>query len=235
MPGGCPATPAMTSRSLSTHFSVYPERQTRPQLRITVLETSPWRCIRSQMPQDQAWLPVRVRLKVMVAGLGGFLGGTPRAAEFRSQLNGSHLFTKVFSQIKLLCGQNLCEEDPVCNSWNGKASLVILWLVVLMSMYLSMLKGQGSSCFVATSLLSTRGFPGGSEVKNLPANAGDMGLIPGFGRSPGEGNGNHSSLLAWEIPWTEELGGLQSTGLQRVRHDWAHTHTCSSSTHPHSL
>ena len=88
-----------------------------------------------------------------------------------------------------------------------------------MSMYLSMLKGQGSSCFVATSLLSTRGFPGGSEVKNLPANAGDMGLIPGFGRSPGEGNGNHSSLLAWEIPWTEELGGLQSTGLQRVRHD----------------
>ena len=37
------------------------------------------------------------------------------------------------------------------------------------------------------------GFPGGSEVKNLPANAedaGDMGLIPGLGRSPGEGNGN---------------------------------------------
>ena len=34
------------------------------------------------------------------------------------------------------------------------------------------------------------GFPGGSEVKNLPAHAGDMGLIPGLGRSPGEGNGN---------------------------------------------
>ena len=30
----------------------------------------------------------------------------------------------------------------------------------------------------------------------------------------------HSSILAWEIPWTEEPGGLQSTGLQRVRHDW---------------
>ena len=29
----------------------------------------------------------------------------------------------------------------------------------------------------------------------------------------------HSSILAWEIPWTEESGGLQSTGLQRVRHD----------------
>ena len=34
------------------------------------------------------------------------------------------------------------------------------------------------------------GFPGGSMVKNPPANAGDMGLIPGLGQSPGEGNGN---------------------------------------------
>ena len=31
----------------------------------------------------------------------------------------------------------------------------------------------------------------------------------------------HSSILAWRIPWTEEPGGLQSTGLQRVGHDWA--------------
>ena len=36
----------------------------------------------------------------------------------------------------------------------------------------------------------TVGFPGGSVVKNLPANAGDQGSIPGLGRSPGEGNGN---------------------------------------------
>ena len=37
----------------------------------------------------------------------------------------------------------------------------------------------------------------------------------------------HSSVLAWRMPWTEESGGLQSMGLQRVRHDWvtAHTHT----------
>ena len=34
------------------------------------------------------------------------------------------------------------------------------------------------------------GFPGGSVVKNPPANAGDVGLIPGLGRTPGEGNGN---------------------------------------------
>ena len=30
----------------------------------------------------------------------------------------------------------------------------------------------------------------------------------------------HSSILAWEIPWTEEPGGLQSMGSQRIRHDW---------------
>ena len=50
-------------------------------------------------------------------------------------------------------------------------------------------------------------------VQNPPANAGDMGLIPEWGRSPGEGNGNLLSILAWEIPWTEEPDGLQSKGL----------------------
>ena len=58
-------------------------------------------------------------------------------------------------------------------------------------------------------------------VKNLPAmQAGShLGLIPGLGRSHGEGNGYHSSILAWKIPYTEEPGGLQSMGSQRVRHD----------------
>ena len=59
-------------------------------------------------------------------------------------------------------------------------------------------------------------------VKNPPASAGDVrdvGLIPGLGRSPGGGHGNpDSSILAWRIPWTEEPGGLHSTGSQRVRH-----------------
>ena len=65
-------------------------------------------------------------------------------------------------------------------------------------------------------------FPGGSVVKNPPANAGaavDTGSIPGSGRFPVRGMAIHCSILAWRIPWTEELSGLQSTGLQRVRHD----------------
>ena len=59
-----------------------------------------------------------------------------------------------------------------------------------------------------------RGFPGGSVVKNLLANSGDAGLIPGSRQSLGEGNSTHSNILAREIPWTEEPGGLQSVGLQ---------------------
>ena len=57
-----------------------------------------------------------------------------------------------------------------------------------------------------------RGFPGGSDGKESACNAGDPGLIPGLGRSFGEGYGDHSSFLAWRIPWTEEPGGLQSMG-----------------------
>ena len=34
-----------------------------------------------------------------------------------------------------------------------------------------------------------------------------------------QGNATHSSILAWRIPWTEESGGLQSLGLQRLKHD----------------
>ena len=58
-------------------------------------------------------------------------------------------------------------------------------------------------------------------VKNLPTNAGDTkdeNLFPCLGRASGEGNGSPFSILAWEIPWTEEAGGLQSMGSQRVGH-----------------
>ena len=56
-------------------------------------------------------------------------------------------------------------------------------------------------------------------VKVIPASAGDVGSVPGLGRSPGvQEVATHSSILAWRIPWTEEPGGLQSKGSKRVRH-----------------
>ena len=58
-----------------------------------------------------------------------------------------------------------------------------------------------------------------AQPRRIHLNAGDLGSIPGLGRSPGEGMAIHSSILAQEIPWTEEPGGLQSMELQRVGHD----------------
>ena len=88
------------------------------------------------------------------------------------------------------------------------------------------------------------GFPDGSAGEESSCNVGDLGSIPGLGRSPGDGKGyplqysvrensmdytvhaekataTHSSTLAWTIPWTEEPGRLQSMGSQRVGGNWA--------------
>ena len=64
-------------------------------------------------------------------------------------------------------------------------------------------------------------------VKNSPLDAGDIGLSLGWEDPLEEEMAAHSSILAWGIPWTEEPGRLQSTGLQRVRHKLVteYTHT----------
>ena len=92
------------------------------------------------------------------------------------------------------------------------------------------------------SLLFTtlyRGFPGDSEVKASACNVGDLGSMVAQRlkcmlamwetwvqsldwEDPLEKEmATHSSILAWRILWMEEPGGLQSTGSQRVGHDWA--------------
>ena len=67
------------------------------------------------------------------------------------------------------------------------------------------------------------GFPGGSAVKESACNAGDAGDVGSMSREDPmeEGMAMHSSILACRIPWTEESGGLQSMGLQRVGHNWS--------------
>ena len=62
------------------------------------------------------------------------------------------------------------------------------------------------------------GLPCGSVGKESTCDAGDLGSVPGLGRSPGEGLATHSSIVAPGIPWTEAPGGLQSVGSQRVGH-----------------
>ena len=74
-------------------------------------------------------------------------------------------------------------------------------------------------CDISCAAYFNEKSPGASDDKKYTFNAGDPGSIPGSEGSPGEGKGTHSSILAWIIPWTEEPGGLQSIGFQRVRHD----------------
>ena len=77
---------------------------------------------------------------------------------------------------------------------------------------------QDGSCFLLTCTLLV---PQVSLVaKNLPASAGDIsdvGSVPGSGGPLEKEIATHSRILAWRIPWTEEPGGLQHSGVQRVR------------------
>ena len=63
------------------------------------------------------------------------------------------------------------------------------------------------------------GFPCSSVGKESAYNAGDPGSTPGSEDPLEEEMATHSSILAWKIPWTEESGGLQSMGPQRVGQD----------------
>ena len=67
---------------------------------------------------------------------------------------------------------------------------------------------------------ANEGFPGGPDGKES-RNSWDPGSIPVLGNPLEKGMATHSSILAWRTPWTEEPGGLQSIGSQKVRHNWA--------------
>ena len=74
---------------------------------------------------------------------------------------------------------------------------------------------------LSLSLNPKEGFPDSSVVRNLSAKAGDVGSIPGWGRSPGKGNGNPLQYSSLGNPMDREAWWLQSTGLQRVAHELA--------------
>ena len=119
----------------------------------------------------------------------------------------------------------------LCPSWSlpGIACFLVLSsfqrLPAFLGLWTLHLNGQHwpAGSFHTASLghlpLPHWGFPGVSDSEESACNAGDPGSIPGLGRSPGEGHGTHSSHLAWGIPWTEEPGGPQFMGPQRVGHN----------------
>ena len=61
--------------------------------------------------------------------------------------------------------------------------------------------------------------PNGSDNKEFACNAGDPGSVPGSGDPLEKEMATHSSILTWEIPWTEDSGGLQSMWTQRAEQD----------------
>ena len=61
------------------------------------------------------------------------------------------------------------------------------------------------------------GFLGVSVVKNLPNSVGDTVLSLGWEDPLEKGMATHCIILAWEIPWTDETGGMQSMGLQKIQ------------------
>ena len=76
--------------------------------------------------------------------------------------------------------------------------------------------------------MNDKGFPDGSADKESACSAGDAreeGSVPGRENPLEEEMVTHSHILAWEMPWTEEPGGLQSTESQRIRHDWVTENT----------
>ena len=90
------------------------------------------------------------------------------------------------------------------------------WSNVIKSPNPVALKVRKEDSSIATS---PKGLPWWLKRKESVCNAGDLGKIPGLGRSHGEGDG-YSSTLVWRIPQSEEPGRLQPMGSQRVGLDW---------------
>ena len=123
----------------------------------------------------------------------------------------------LFQQNLLLTFVNKCQfykitSKRVYHCYHNLDLFRTLYVNFVSSTMSQRLQVRNTLFFVGEGVLY--GFPGGSLIKTLSTNGGDMGSIPGLGRSPGEGNGNLSSILAWEIPWTGEPGRLQSMGSQ---------------------
>ena len=105
---------------------------------------------------------------------------------------------------------------PMC-TWEECAFCISGWFIMLSSLFPYLFSVWLSSSFEYWSL---QGFPGGWVVKNLPANAGDVGLIPELGRSFREGNGNPLQYACLKNPMDRGTWmGYSPWGSKRVGHD----------------
>ena len=112
---------------------------------------------------------------------------------------------------------------------NNRASLIAQLVKNLPAMQETLFESWDGKIHWRSDRLPTPvflGFPGGSDGKESTCNAGDLGSIPGFKRSPGGGHGNTLQCSCLESPWTEEPGRLQSLGPAKswTHLEWLSTH-----------
>ena len=132
------------------------------------------------------------------------------------------MWWKVFPGVK-----SLQSCPTLWTPWYVTAGLLCPWIFQAKILeWVVMLSSRGSfqtrdwtpifcSSCIACGFLTTepQAFWSRSGKESI-CQAGEAGLIPGLVRFPGDGNGTHSTVLAWQIPWTEEPGALQSFGSQ---------------------
>ena len=127
--------------------------------------------------------------------------GGSSSRPFPLLFNFSILVARITAQDQILAGY-IPQLPTLTKCWHPSNKIIILTTT------------SSGSC-------SLPSFPGGSDGKESVCNAGDLGLIPGSRRSPGEGNGYPLQYSCLENPTDREAWWLHSIGSQRVGHDWA--------------
>ena len=165
-----------------------------------------------------------------------FCEGPPHVLCLSCCYCGSILFYKssfTYSIYFLTIGHKSWQNLLMTRSWSSRKEN-ILDIVIFWKQEKNKTQVQQFAWFFRNRKTYFRGCLGnsrGCSGKESACSAGDTreaGLIPGSGKSSRVGMATHSSILAWENPWTEEPGRLQPMGLQRVRHSWAHTYAHDS-------
>ena len=124
-----------------------------------------------------------------------------------------------------------CEKSIFHRGYLLLMSEIAFWLVMFPEVNVFLLIDSVLrywSSFHPNQLLSSQwktGIPGGSDGKESACNAGDLGSVPGLGRSPGGVHGNPHQYSCLENPMDKGDWPATVIGSQRVRHDWATKHT----------
>ena len=133
----------------------------------------------------------------------------------------THLILYLVSTVgKVLLNETwLISKFPATSTISLSSSPLTLYFKVVW-----LLQCLDSKHFITNTIMAGRAFPGGASGKERACQCRRHkrhGFDPFWEDPLEEGMAIHSNILTWRIPWTEESGGLQSIGSQRVGHDWS--------------